>query len=927
MDPKDWDEFERLFTYGQGLSEPERLKWFETLKKTQPDLVPHLEAMFASKPQADSFFEKSPGASSRPFENALSPSQSPDLPTVGNYQLIRLIDSGGMGSVFEAMQESPVARKVALKIIQPQCSTQEHWARFFAEKDILARMNHPAIAHLYDFGFANDGRPFFSMELVEGLPITTYCEEHKLDLNQRIRLFVDVCHGLMHAHQKMVIHRDLKPDNILVTEKDGQPTVKILDFGISKNLDRDEGESKSMTQIGSYLGTIPYLSPEQAEGSGLQIDTRTDIYALGVLLFELLTGTWPFDRSQVETGPLDQRLRAVRETPPKKPSRQLAAHKERLAELGRTSKLSRRNLMQKFQGDLDWIILRAMAKDPEQRYASTHGLIEDLNAFLEQRPVLASAPPWHYRLRKWYARNRILAISATVIGSALILAGLNTWRTNRQIQTTLKNQENAFVYLGRFLRKGGPSYQGNSLTVSQLVRGGLDNLEIDFKDDPVAQSFVRVTLANVLEAEGDWKDALEHYYKAYETRRVALGERDTYTLSAKERIASCLIQMGNIAEGKPISLSVKSMLEKKGLTKTARYAEVLQNMGRIAMSEKAEGEKEYFLKALRIYQECDCGIPEDEVQVFGYLMRSELQRFNYAEAEKWGLQAVEGAQKHFGPNSGKALTYQSELSRIYLQDNRFEQGLQLFEESVRNLERYHGADIPNTIFQKYRLALAYSNHGYYENAERLTSEGHPIAKKRFGSFSPSNIYTEMVTADVYSVRNCYPEAIQILQAIPIFHETIQKNQDANINGLMNNLATFLFFTGNYAEARWYAEEALERKLELSDLSTPTIASSLATLTEICLAQGDLVTAASMAENGFSLAQAYLPEDAEASRLLQCLYGLTQIALGKNLKAGLVRYQTGLKAFENKPVIHSMLVSLTQRLQDTHGVHFPESIDQ
>ena len=331
---------------------------------------------------------------------------------IGRYKLLQQIGEGGFGTVFLAEQSQPVKRQVALKVIKPGMDSKEVIARFEAERQALALMDHPHIAKVHDAGTTEGGRPYFVMELVHGVPITKYCEEHDLDTRARLELFTDVCAAIQHAHQKGIIHRDVKPSNILVSLQDGKPMVKVIDFGIAKAIGVELTEKTFVTLHDRMMGTPQYMSPEQAELHPLAVDTRSDIYSLGVILFELLTGTTPLEVDQLRHATYAEMQRLIREVIPPKPSSKLAEK----------SAIASRSL----RGDLDWIVLKALEKDPVRRYESAGAMAEDLQRFLQHKPVEARSPSMTYVLQRFTRRHRGPVFAGAALLLMLILGAVGT---------------------------------------------------------------------------------------------------------------------------------------------------------------------------------------------------------------------------------------------------------------------------------------------------------------------------------------------------------------------------------------------------------------------------------------------------------------------------------------------------------------------
>jgi hypothetical protein len=366
---------------------------------------------------------------------------------IGPYKLLELIGEGGCGAVYMAEQDKPVHRRVAIKVIKLGMDTKNVIARFEAERQALALMDHPNIARVLDAGTTETGRPYFVMELVRGVKITTYCDEHNLDARQRLELFVQVCHAVQHAHQKGVIHRDIKPSNILVTLHDGVPVPKVIDFGIAKAVEGRLTDSTMFTSYDQFIGTPAYMSPEQAEMSGLDVDTRSDIYSLGVLLYELLTGKTPFDQKQLIGSGFDEMRRTLREKEPQRPSTMVTSLQK--AELTLTAQhrhIEPPKLASILKGDLDWVVMKTLEKDRRRRYDTANGLAADVLRYMRNEPVVARPPSRLYRLQKLVQRNLIVFISGAVVAATLV-AGLtvSTWlffreREARIMQVRLRQE-------------------------------------------------------------------------------------------------------------------------------------------------------------------------------------------------------------------------------------------------------------------------------------------------------------------------------------------------------------------------------------------------------------------------------------------------------------------------------------------------------
>ncbi|HET6880872.1 MAG TPA: protein kinase [Pirellulales bacterium] len=364
---------------------------------------------------------------------------------IGRYKLLEQIGEGGFGIVFMAEQQEPVRRKVALKVLKPGMDTRQVVARFEAERQALALMDHPNIAHVFDGGTTAAGRPYFVMDLVKGVPITEYCDQNQIAPRERLELFLQVCEAVQHAHQKGIIHRDIKPSNVLISRHDGTPVVKVIDFGIAKALGQQLTEKTLFTNFAQLIGTPLYMSPEQAGMSDLDVDTRSDIYSLGVLLYELLTGTTPFDAQRFKDAGFDEMRRIIREEEPPKPSTRVSTVGKAAETASANRKSDPKQLSRLFRGELDWIVMKALEKDRDRRYETSNGLAMDIKRYLRDEPVLACPPSMVYRLRKFARRNQAVLTTMVLVTAALLTTVVVLVISNISISNEEKEKSAALV--------------------------------------------------------------------------------------------------------------------------------------------------------------------------------------------------------------------------------------------------------------------------------------------------------------------------------------------------------------------------------------------------------------------------------------------------------------------------------------------------
>jgi serine/threonine protein kinase len=584
---------ESIFFAAQEKHTPqERAAFLQEACAGNTELFRVIGRLLDAQPQVGSFLAAPLLADARtlpPEANApadAAPSEAEEVGQIidGKYALVQKIGEGGMGSVWIAQQSQPVKRRVALKMIRECLGRDLVLRRFEAERQALALMDHPNIAKILDAGEISTGQPYFVMELVKGVPITRYCDELHLSIRDRLKLFVPVCQAIQHAHQKGIIHRDIKPSNVLVAIQDGVAVPKIIDFGVAKAVNQRLTEETMNTQMGAVVGTLEYMSPEQAELSELDIDTRADVYALGVLVYELLTGTTPLNRAQLKDAAIFEMLRMIKQDEPPKPSTRLTESKETLQGLAAQRRTEPARLTNEVRGDLDWIVMKCLEKDRTRRYESASGLARDVERFLSDEAVEAGPPTASYRLRKFLRRNKGKVLAATLLLLTLV-AGLtgttlaliravaaeadakhDADRANRAEElakfrlSEVIEQRAKIAAAEKQVRDEADSYTG-ALAFMQMTVGkkdqktALDAMSKDLEGSqggsPLTRAAVHELIATSYAALQDWHSAEPHLERAYELRKQHLGvdHRDTirilqqlgiaYQANGDDRAAAC----------------------------------------------------------------------------------------------------------------------------------------------------------------------------------------------------------------------------------------------------------------------------------------------------------------------------------------------------------------------------------------------------
>jgi eukaryotic-like serine/threonine-protein kinase len=666
--------------------------------------------------------------------------QSSSRATIGPYRLIQQVGEGGMGEVWLAEQTKPVRRHVALKVIKAGMDTAQVVVRFDAERQALAMMDHPAIARVFDGGATPNGRPYFVMEYVRGEPIHQYCQRHKSPIAQRLALFMQVCEGVQHAHQKGIIHRDLKPSNVLVAIQDDKPVPKIIDFGVAKATTQTLTDSTLYTELGQIIGTPEYMSPEQAENTGLDVDTRTDVYALGVILYELLTGTLPFDSKTLRSKGVEELRRTIREVDPPRPSQRLAT-RAAAPEATAQVKDEATRAIPMVRGDLDWITMKTLEKDRTRRYGAASDLAADIRRHLEYQPVVAGPPSQVYRLKKFVRRNRFgVAAAATLVALLAFLAATMTVQAQRiarerdrtaqeadraNREASAARQVSDFL-VGLFAVSDPSEARGNSLTAREVLDTGVARIEKDLTSQPEIQARLMETMGTVYTSLGLYRDSEPLLRRAVQTNRRTLGNEHLSTLKSLHQLADLLWYEGRqieseqsryFAEAERLYLEVEAGRRKVLGEAHADTLKVQSDIASLYSLQKRLDEAERLARKTLELQTRTLGTDHPDTRISEVTLQNiYFQQGRFSEAEVLARRVLESSQRRFGQEHPSTLTDMHNLSTIVDRLKRYDEAEKLYLRTIESKAKVLGPAHPSTNRSMLRLAEMYERWGKPEKA-------------------------------------------------------------------------------------------------------------------------------------------------------------------------------------------------------------------
>jgi serine/threonine protein kinase/tetratricopeptide (TPR) repeat protein len=797
------------------LSEAERRAFLDEACKDDPDLRKEVESILAHENDATGIMQTGgvvPPASIDSHPEALGP-----------YKILEPIGEGGMGIVYLAEQTEPVRRRVALKVIKLGMDTKQVVARFEAERQALAMMDHPNIAKVLDAGATPDGRPYFVMEHVHGIPITDYCDRHELKMPERLELFTQICEAVQHAHQKGVIHRDLKPSNVLVEVVGDHPVPKVIDFGVAKATAHRLTERTVYTEQGQLIGTPEYMSPEQAEMTRLNVDTRTDIYSLGVLLYELLVGALPLEPETLRRASYAEIQRILREVDPPRPSTRLSSLGAATDTVAKRRRTDRSSLLGQLRGDLDWITMKALEKDRTRRYASASELAADVRRFLNDEPILARPPSPAYRMRKYVKRHRVGVGFAATIGLAVAIGFILLTVQNAKIAAARDEAELVTATLEEMLASVDPTKSGRDVTVKEMLDETAKTLGERFQKQPLVEARLRSTVGRTYYELGEYGSAAEHLERAVGIRRETLGEEDLGTLATMDDLARAYMKHGRAAEGELIA---REALEIDRRVFGEEHQQTLRAMHTLGLSyawqDRQEGVDQAGSRGSRapktaaLYRECleisRRVLGEEHPQTLEVMLNlgNVCRRLGrYDEAITLLRESSEACRRALGDEHPQTLRSLVMLAATYKKQGHLEEAQALFRETLESRRRVLGEQHHETSETMYFLANTYMDLGRYVEAERVLREGLQFQRRDLGEEHPRTLECMHRLGYMLWEQGRLEEAEAILrEALEIRRRVLGEEHPGTLNS-MNSLALVYMRQGRYEQAEPLLRETLE----------------------------------------------------------------------------------------------------------------------